>query len=75
MNKVLCDKCGIFYSRIDNFKRHYKEKHDNNIEGIKCILCEEIFIRRENLKRHFKQFHQSFEQELLDDFNLSVYHE
>ena len=63
-----------FFTRKDNFKRHYAEVHGNHmkvtVKSLKCILCEKVFTRRENLKRHMKRAHKDFEEELITDFEL-----
>ena len=42
---TLCDQCGKQFTRIDNFKRHYKEKH-TDLTDFQCNICFGIFTRK-----------------------------
>ena len=73
---TLCEQCGKQFTRIDNFKRHYKEKH-TDLTDFQCNICFGIFTRKESVRKHEQKYHKelntdNFSKELINDFDLSL---
>lgn len=70
MKTVLCDKCGIVFTRLDNFKRHFNHQHKENVNLFQCMFCDKVFKRRENLRRHFHNRHYDYDEQFINGFDL-----
>jgi uncharacterized Zn-finger protein len=44
---------GRTFSRIENYKRHLREKNGTNT--VRCTLCHQVFTRKSNMTNHILQ--------------------
>eukprot|EP01066_Platyproteum_vivax_P016754 Platyproteum_vivax@DN7215_c1_g1_i7.p1 len=66
-NKFECPECKKRYKTKQILNNHRQEKHQGEIELLKCPQCPKTFptTRRQHLKRHIRQVHQTVGHEFV----------
>lgn len=51
---IFCSVCDKSFTRRKNWKRHYREKHDDSNQFYFCNICKQTFKRKYHLVRHME---------------------
>ena len=52
-----CHVCKQVYKRKHTLNEHFKARHDDKAEKVKCDLCDKSFINTGSKNKHMKNVH------------------
>jgi hypothetical protein len=66
----MCHRCEVTFSKKSNWKRHYKEKHTDEVKKYGCPFCTYTSTRKDDMVKHVKCKHEDKYEEVKSNVSM-----